>query len=187
MESNQDKRPVHRACAYCRGHRIKYAQICPCANVSRCIPVEREDRCKQCLNHNIECDKQSAPPKVRLPLVLTDVPQDARPRRRQLYKAQLGRQHLQFQPLESIYLGSSSPAILSWKYAPQDADVIDRLRGVDDKHTLYRGVIGAQGQDGVLVAQHSSKLEKQPPLSINIAQASIMNELAAQSVLTSRE
>ncbi|KAL7423535.1 hypothetical protein Q5752_001115 [Cryptotrichosporon argae] len=120
------KKREHRACYYCRTHRIK------------CIPVEGDDRCRRCVDHDMLCDKLSAPPK------------DARPRRRLLFKTSAN--SVQFQGVEAGYLGSSSLVLLAWKYAPQRPDVIDKLRGIDDRFDLYRGSIGGLEQDGLLSA-----------------------------------
>ncbi|GFZ44923.1 hypothetical protein JCM24511_02649 [Saitozyma sp. JCM 24511] len=138
-----------------------------------CVPVEGDERCKRCLDHDMPCDKLSAPPK------------DARPRRRFLFKGASGGLS-QYQGVEAGYLGSSSLVHLAWKYAPQRADVIDKFRGIDDRHDLYRGSVGGLEQDGLLVGQtdaESSKSARPMLVSVSMAKARLVQELGSETVL----
>ncbi|WWC93569.1 hypothetical protein V866_000404 [Kwoniella sp. B9012] len=164
--SKQSAKRHHRACKYCREHRIK------------CVPVPGEERCKKCIDHNKHCDKLSAAPK------------DDRPRRRTLFRgAAKGASSLsQSQGYEPRYLGSSSLSILVWKYVPQTTEIIDKLRGIDDRYDLHRGSIGGLEQNGLLIGQGESpnvKNEKPTLVSVSMVQARLIQEVGAETVLTS--
>jgi hypothetical protein len=153
--------------------------------------VEGDERCKRCLDHDMPCDKLSAPPKVGglcTSALAADCCQDARPRRRFLFKGASGGLS-QYQGVEAGYLGSSSLVHLAWKYAPQRPDVIDKFRGIDDRHDLYRGSVGGLEQDGLLVGQtgaESSKSARPMLVSVSMAKARLVQELGSETVLNAR-
>ncbi|WWC69091.1 uncharacterized protein I206_103027 [Kwoniella pini CBS 10737] len=162
----QGNKRQHQACKYCREHRIK------------CAPVPGDGRCKKCIDLKQSCDKSSAAPK------------DDRPRRRTLFKGagKGGSSLLRAQGYEPRYLGSSSLAILVWKHVPQTSDIIDRLRGIDDRYDLHRGSIGGLEQNGLLIGQGESsagKSEKPALITVSMVQAKLMQELGAETVLIS--
>lgn len=93
------------------------------------------------------------------------------------------------QGVEASYLGGSSLALLAWKYSPQRPDIIDKFRGVDDKHELYRGSIGGFEQDGLLVGladEDPTRVERATLISLSLARAKLIQDLGAESVLTDR-
>nr|XP_018263463.1 uncharacterized protein I303_03332 [Kwoniella dejecticola CBS 10117]OBR85621.1 hypothetical protein I303_03332 [Kwoniella dejecticola CBS 10117] len=114
---------------------------------------------------------------------------DTRPRRRTLFRGSAkGASLSRAQGYEPRYLGSSSLAILVWKHVPQTSEIIDRLRGIDDRYDLHRGSIGGLEQNGLLIGQGESstgKPEKPTLVSVSMVQAKLMQELGAESVLTS--
>lgn len=115
---------------------------------------------------------------------------DERPRRRTLFKSTRkgANAFLQSQGVEASYLGSSSLAILVWKHVPQTADAINRLRGIDDRHDLYRGSIGGLEQNGLLVGQNDSepaKVERPVLVSVSQVQSKLSQELGSETILAS--
>nr|XP_019044460.1 hypothetical protein I302_06371 [Kwoniella bestiolae CBS 10118]OCF23390.1 hypothetical protein I302_06371 [Kwoniella bestiolae CBS 10118] len=142
------------------------------------LKLSGEERCKKCIEHNRHCDKVSAAPK------------DDRPRRRTLFRgAAKGASSLsQSQGYEPRYLGSSSLSILVWKHVPQTTEIIDKLRNIDDRYDLHRGSIGGLEQNGLLIGQgesSSARHEKPTLVSVSMVQARLIQEIGAETVLTS--
>jgi len=114
--------------------------------------------------------------------------QDVRPRRRLLFRNL--NTLSQTQGLEAVYLGSSSLELLSWKYAPQTPDVLNKLRTLDDQYELYRGTVGGIEQNGLLAGQtprEAVKIERPTLISVGMVQAKLMQDLGSETVLKSCE
>ncbi|KAL7421070.1 hypothetical protein Q5752_003954 [Cryptotrichosporon argae] len=149
------KRKMHRACDYCREHRIK------------CV-FEKPEACKHCLDYDIECERIAPPPK------------DVRPRKRFMGRAA---EDIGHQGIEASYLGVSSVSQLVWSFCPPSLKA--QLRALDMDFDLFRGAVSGDDKQGLLVGRAVIQPRKQrgcgPVLSV--ASCRLAEDVATRSVM----